>query len=163
MSTDKGSESFDTDSTFTKLSLYTDLNARRTFISKECRAEGRDCFLVSCSQCVSISAVVFVDFVYLGWDAASKVFESRYFETLCSLETVVRCLFCCTLFVLLWATDYLCIGSAYVTFVVYNPYILYSRHIYIICIGVPRIFFEGGGFNKFSWGHRAERTGNRGR
>ena len=80
MSTDKSSESFDTDSTFTKLSLYTDLNARRTFISKECRAEGRDCLLVSCIQCVSIRAVVlWISFI---WDRTlpQRIIESRYFE-----------------------------------------------------------------------------------
>jgi len=80
MSTDKSSESFDTDSTFTKLSLYTDLNAPVTFISKECRAESTDCLLVSCIQCVSISAVVlWTSFI---WDMTlpQRIIESRYSE-----------------------------------------------------------------------------------
>jgi hypothetical protein len=79
MSTDKSLESFDTHSTFTKLSPYTDLNAWRTFTSKECRAEGRDCLLVSCIQCVSISAVVlWISFI---WDRTlpQRLIESRYF------------------------------------------------------------------------------------
>jgi hypothetical protein len=80
MSTDKSSESFDTGSTCTKLSLYTNLNARPTFVSKECRAESGDCLLVSCIQCVSISAVVL--WISLIWDRTlpQRIIESRYFE-----------------------------------------------------------------------------------
>ena len=42
---------------------------------------------------------------------------------------------------------------------------IYQITVYILLTfsGVPRIFFGGGGFNKFSWGQRTERTGIWGR
>jgi hypothetical protein len=108
MSTEKGSESFDTDSTFTKLSLYTDLNARRTFISKECRAESRDCFLISCFQCVSISAVISCGFrlsrigrCVNGYWSPDISRASR------SLETPGPYLFCCTFLIYFLVSNWL--------------------------------------------------------
>jgi len=79
MSTDKSSESFDTDSTFTKLSLYTDLNARRT-LYKQGVSSGRQRLLACFMHSVCVSAVVlWTSFI---WDSTlpQRIIESRYFE-----------------------------------------------------------------------------------